>query len=78
MGFATAGGDLLLTNGTFQMYLENVPPAGTLVIEASTNLSANPLGWLPVFTNTTPTNLLHYTDPEPATHPARFYRLRWR
>ena len=43
---------------------------GTLVIEACTNLA----GWVPVFTNTTPTNVLFYTDPEAANKPARFYR----
>ena len=45
-------------------------PAGTLVIEASTNLA----GWVPVFTNTTPTNVLFYTDPEAGNHLWRFYR----
>ena len=30
------------------------------MIEASTNLA----GWAPVFTNTTPTNVLFYTDPD--------------
>jgi len=43
---------------------------GTLVIEASTNLA----GWSPVFTNTTPTNVLYYTDPDAGDHSSRFYR----
>jgi hypothetical protein len=40
------------------------------VIEASTNLA----GWSPVFTNTTPTNVLFYTDPDAGNSPTRFYR----
>jgi hypothetical protein len=40
------------------------------VIEASTNLA----GWAPVFTNTTPTNVLFYTDPDASNWPWRFYR----
>jgi hypothetical protein len=43
---------------------------GTLVIEASTNLA----GWAPVFTNTTPTNVLFYTDPDASNYLRRFYR----
>ena len=43
---------------------------GTLVIEASTNLT----GWAPAFTNTTPTNMLFYTDPDASNAPTRFYR----
>jgi hypothetical protein len=58
------------TNGTFQMRVDEVLQPGTLVIEASTNLA----GWAPVFTNTTPTNVLFYTDPEAGSHLWRFYR----
>jgi hypothetical protein len=58
------------TNGTFQMRVDNVLQPGTLVIEASTNLT----GWSPVFTNTTPTNVLFYTEPDAGNSPARFYR----
>jgi hypothetical protein len=57
-------------NGTFQMRVEDVLQPGTLVIEASTNLA----GWAPVFTNTTPTNVLFYTDPVAGNHRWRFYR----
>src|ERR1051325_2761620 len=49
---------LQLTNGTFHMRVDDVLQPGTLVIEASTNLA----GWAPLFTNTTPTNVLFYTD----------------
>ena len=59
------------TNGTFQMRVDGVLQPGTLVIEASTNLSTN---WAPVFTNTTPTNALFYTDPDAGNFPTRFYR----
>ena len=61
---------LQLTNGTFQMRVDNVLQPGTLVIEAATSLA----GWAPVFTNTTPTNVLFYTDPDAGTSPTRFYR----
>jgi hypothetical protein len=61
---------LPVTNGTFQMQVDDVLQPGTLVIEASTNLAA----WLPVFTNTTPTNMLFYTDPDAGNYPGRFYR----
>jgi hypothetical protein len=62
---------LKLTNGTFQMRVDDVLQSGTLVIEASSGLT----GWAPVFTNTTPTNVLYYTDPESGSSPTRFYRV---
>ena len=46
---------------------------GTLVIEASTNLA----DWWPLFTNTTPTNLVFFTDPDAANYARRFYRAIW-
>ena len=58
------------TDGTFQMRVDAVLQPGTLVIEASTNLA----GWEAIFTNTTPTNVLFYTDPDAATYPWRYYR----
>jgi uncharacterized delta-60 repeat protein len=58
------------TNGAFHIRVEDVLQPGTLVIEASTNLA----GWAPVFTNTTPTNVLFYTDPETGNYRRRFYR----
>ena len=58
------------TNGPFQLRVDGVLQPGTLVIEASTNLA----GWVPVLTNTTPTNVLFYTDPDAGNSPARFYR----
>ena len=61
---------LKLTNGTFRMRVHDVLQPGTLVIEAATNLA----GWAPVFTNTTPTNVLFYTAPEAGNFPWRFYR----
>ena len=61
---------LQLTNGTFQLRVDDLLQPGTLVIEACTNLA----GWAPVFTNTTPTNVLFYTDPDATNYPGRFYR----
>ncbi|MDD1749898.1 MAG: hypothetical protein LUO89_08480, partial [Methanothrix sp.] len=61
---------LQLTNGTFQMRVDDVLQPGTLVIEACTNLA----GWEAIFTNTTPTNVLFYADPDAGSLPARFYR----
>jgi len=48
----------------------NVP----VVVEACTNL-ANPI-WLPVATNTLTAGTSHFSDPQPANLPGRFYRLR--
>jgi hypothetical protein len=73
MRFATGRGELLLINGTFQMHLENVPSTGTVVIEASTNL----VRWVPVFTNTTTTNVLFCPDPQAGNYVRRFYRAIW-
>ena len=64
--------DLNRTNGTFQMRVDDVLQPGALVIQASTDLA----GWARVFTNTTPTNVLFYTDPEAGSHLRRFYRAR--
>jgi hypothetical protein len=60
------------TNGAFQLRVDDVLQPGTLVIEASTNLSTT--NWAPLFTNTTPTNALFYTDPDASNAPTRFYR----
>jgi hypothetical protein len=60
------------TNGTFQMRVDGVLQPGTLVIEAATNLCTT--NWAGVFTNTTPTNVPFYTDPDASIAPARFYR----
>ena len=64
---------LQLTNGTFQMQVDGVLQPGTLVIEACTN-PADLTNWAPIFTNTTPTNVLFYTDPDASNAPTRFYR----
>ena len=58
------------TNGAFHIRVDAVLQPGTLVIEASANLRA----WTPVFTNTKPTNVLFYTDPQAGSAPTRFYR----
>jgi PKD repeat protein len=65
---------LKLTNGTFQLRVDNVLQPGTLVIEARTNLSPSLAVWSPLFTNTTPTNVLYYTDPKASNFVRRFYR----
>ena len=62
--------DPQMTNGTFQMRVENVLQSGMVVIEASTTLA----GWSPVFTNTTPTNVLFYADRDSGSYLRRFYR----
>jgi uncharacterized delta-60 repeat protein len=61
---------LQVTNGAFQLRVDDELQPGTLVIEASTNLA----GWAPVFTNTTPTNVVFYTEPDASNNAARFYR----
>jgi hypothetical protein len=57
--------------GAFQLRPDGLVQPGTLVIEASTDLA----GWALVFTNTTPTNVPFYTDPEASNTPTRFYRV---
>ncbi|MDD1749899.1 MAG: hypothetical protein LUO89_08485 [Methanothrix sp.] len=61
--------DCKAVDGACQLLLDNLQP-GTLAIEASTNLT----GWVPLLTNTTPTNTLFYTDPDAGSLPVRFYR----
>jgi uncharacterized delta-60 repeat protein len=56
--------------GTFQLQVDDVLQPGTLVIEASTNLT----DWAPVFTNVAATNVLYYRDPDAGSVPARLYR----
>ncbi len=61
---------LNLTNGAAKLRVDEVFQPGTLVIEASTDLA----GWAPLWTNTTPTNVLFYTDQTATNFPRRFYR----
>ena len=61
---------LELSNGAFQLRVDDVLQPGRLVIEASTDLTV----WASVFTNVAPTNMLFYTDPAAGNYPARFYR----
>ena len=46
-----------------------------VVVEASTNLAGG--AWAPVQSGSLTNGLLHFSDPQPANYPARFYRLRW-
>ena len=62
--------DIGLTNGGIQMLVDNFQP-GAMVIEACTSLA----DWAPVFTNTTPTNVLFYTAPDASNTPTHFYRV---
>jgi hypothetical protein len=55
---------------SLQMWVDNVLQAGTLEIEASTNLA----GWAANFTSATPTNVLFYTDPGASDYLRRLYR----
>src|SRR5512137_2714276 len=57
-------------DGTFRLQVDAGSPAGTLVIEVSTNLTS----WSPVCTNSAATNPLFYTDPDAGKSPMRFYR----
>ena len=65
---------LKLTNGTFRLRVDSVLQPGTLVIEARTNLAPSLAVWSPIYTNTTPTNVLFYTDPKASNYLRRFYR----
>ena len=46
-----------------------------VVVEASTNLAGGP--WVPLQSGSLTNGLLHFSDPQPANYPSRFYRLRW-
>ncbi len=59
-----------LTNGMFQLRVDEVLPSGSLVIEATSNLT----DWSPVFTNILSTNVVFHTDPDSSNHLRRFYR----
>jgi uncharacterized delta-60 repeat protein len=61
--------DFRFDGGTPGMLVDNLQ-TGAVTIEASADLA----DWVPVFTNTTPTNTLVYTDPDAGNAPTRFYR----
>jgi len=50
------------------------PPNGPVVLEASTALNGEP--WVPILSATLTNGSIHFTDPDRAKHPARFYRIR--
>jgi hypothetical protein len=58
-----------ITNGILGVQLDNVQPR-TLVIEACTDL----VDWLPILTNTVPSNVVFYTDSDATNYSGRFYR----
>ena len=68
--FQTTGGVMGIVNGSFRVRLIGMSQTSAVVIEASTNL----LDWMPLYTNTTPTTLIKYSDPVTTNHPNRFYR----
>jgi len=68
--FQTTGGVMGIVNGSFRVRLIGMSQTSAVVIEASTNL----LDWTPLYTNTTPTTLIKYSDPVTTNRPNRFYR----
>jgi hypothetical protein len=59
-----------LADGTLQLRVDGVASPATLVISASTELT----NWLPIFTNTTATNVIFHTDTDATNYNGRFYR----
>jgi len=59
------------TNQQFQMGLAAVT-GSNYVLEASTDL----LNWIPISTNTAPTDFFNLVDPNASNFPDRFYRVR--
>ena len=68
--FQTAGGVMGIVNEAFRLRLVGMSQTSAVLIEASTNL----VNWTPVFTNTTPTTLIKYSDRVTTNQTYRFYR----
>jgi hypothetical protein len=68
--FATGGGGIQVSNGTFVVALMNPSGQGPVVVQASTDLAH----WTPVFTNASPGSSFQFTDSAPANMPCRYYR----
>ena len=66
-----AQGSRSFVSNHFGFYLSGMP-GQDVVIETSTNL----LNWTPMLTNTLLTGYYYYDDPQSATAPCRFYRVR--
>jgi hypothetical protein len=65
----SSGTEFGFTNGTFGFNVYS-PPESNVVIQGSSDLRA----WVPLQTNTVSNGLLHYSDPQSAAVPHRFYR----
>ena len=66
---------LQLSGGQFHLRLQDLPALpGRVVLEASSDLRA---GWTPILTNSTPLDVLDYTEPADLRQSQRFYRALW-
>src|SRR5207244_1633653 len=62
----------LLADNRISLGLTGIPLGKTIILEKSIDLSH----WLPVQTNSSSTGQLIIEDPEPATGPSAFFRMR--
>ena len=70
ISFAANGGGLLLSNGQFSLTVTGLTGQGSVVILASTNLTA----WYPLFTNPPAFGQFQFTDSSASNSPGRYYR----
>jgi hypothetical protein len=59
-----------MTNGVFQFRLAGLPAQGSVIVEASSDLSL----WVPIFTNSRPADFIDVSEPVGPATPRRFYR----
>ena len=70
VSFVTAPGGIQYSNALIYLSLSGLTGQGSVLIEASTNLTQ----WAPIFTNPSGFGTIQYIDPTASNSPLRFYR----
>jgi hypothetical protein len=71
VSFVTSSGGIQFSNGQLQLSLSGLTGQGSVLIEASSNLTQ----WTPVFTNPPGFGTIQFTDPASTNFPSRYYRV---